>query len=59
MNLPGVIWGESLSAVVEGVSKPMYLGYICVIVFVSGGGQKTVRWKDVKDMDTDPDQVSS
>ena len=59
MNLPGVIWGESLLAVVGGVSKPMYLGYISVIVFVSGGGQKTVCWKDVKDMDADPDQVSS
>ena len=55
MNLPGVIWGESLLAVVGGVSKPMYLGYISVIVFVSGGGQKTVCWKDVKDMDADPD----
>ena len=36
---------------VGGVSK--------LIVFVSDGGQDTVRWKDVKDMDDDPDQVSS
>ena len=40
---------------VGGVSKPMYLGHLSVIVFVSGGGQDTVRWKDVKDMDDDPD----
>ena len=59
VGLPGVLWAESSHAVVGGANNTKHLGYMSMTNLVGGGGQDTVRWRNVKDLADDPDQVSS